>query len=303
MSKIIHTTLFAGGEDKPKVYFLKGLPASGKTTWALENASSVNIRLNNDVFRTMMTGDYSDQKEGVVNAGIRAAGMDALNRGLNIIVDNTNLSDKHKNFWIQYCSTHNITLEELFFDTSLELCIERDSHRPDGQKVGEGRIKEMHDNAFGPHTMRTVVAYRYQDPTLHKAVIVDIDGTLAFMNDRGCFDYSKVDTDIPNLPIIELVNQLQEDYAILLVSGREGTADCYSKTLRWLIDNGIEFDDIFMRKEGDKRKDSIVKRELFEKHIEGSYNVLCVIDDRDRTVEMWRKELNLPCLQVNYGNF
>jgi hypothetical protein len=58
-----------------------------------------------------------------------------------------------------------------------------------------------------------------------------------------------------------------------------------------------------MRAEKDNRKDSIIKRELFDKHIRDKYHVDFVLDDRDQVVRMWRRELGLTCLQVNYGNF
>ncbi|MGH7203736.1 MAG: AAA family ATPase, partial [Candidatus Levyibacteriota bacterium] len=56
-------------------------------------------------------------------------------------------------------------------------------------------------------------------------------------------------------------------------------------------------------KEKDFRKDAVVKKELYETHISGKYEVLFVLDDRDQVVEMWRKDLGLPCFQVDYGNF
>jgi hypothetical protein len=57
-----------------------------------------------------------------------------------------------------------------------------------------------------------------------------------------------------------------------------------------------------MRKEGDVRKDAIVKGEIYEKNINGKYNVLFVLDDRNQMVEMWRG-LGLTCLQVADGDF
>ncbi len=57
-----------------------------------------------------------------------------------------------------------------------------------------------------------------------------------------------------------------------------------------------------MRAEGDNRPDSIVKRELFETHIRGSYNVHTVFDDRDSVVRMWRR-IGLPAWQVAEGRF
>jgi hypothetical protein len=58
-----------------------------------------------------------------------------------------------------------------------------------------------------------------------------------------------------------------------------------------------------MRRTGDRRKDSKVKREMYERTVPGTYDVLLVLDDRNQVVDMWRKELGLPCFQVDYGNF
>jgi hypothetical protein len=58
-----------------------------------------------------------------------------------------------------------------------------------------------------------------------------------------------------------------------------------------------------MRRAGDRRKDTVVKREIYERHIAGHYTVRVVFDDRDQVVRLWRDELNLPCFQVAWGNF
>ncbi len=47
--------------------------------------------------------------------------------------------------------------------------------------------------------------------------------------------------------------------------------------------------DLLMRAPGDSRRDSIVKRELYEKHIKGKYNVVAVFDDRPSVIrECWQ---------------
>jgi hypothetical protein len=57
-----------------------------------------------------------------------------------------------------------------------------------------------------------------------------------------------------------------------------------------------------MRPAGDMRKDAIVKRELFDRHVRDRYDVTCILDDRSQVVDMWRS-LGLTCLQVAPGEF
>ena len=66
--------------------------------------------------------------------------------------------------------------------------------------------------------------------------------------------------------------------------------------------NGVKFIDLLMRKDNDDRKDSIVKKEIYDNEILGKYNVLFVLDDRDQVVKLWRS-LGLVCLQVANGDF
>lgn len=74
------------------------------------------------------------------------------------------------------------------------------------------------------------------------------------------------------------------------------------KTEKWLRGNDITYGMLLMRPEGDIRKDSIVKREIFENYIRDYYNIQFVLDDRNQVVEMWRS-LGLKCLQVAEGDF
>lgn len=139
---------------------------------------------------------------------------------------------------------------------------------------------------------------------MQKAILCDIDGTLAKMNDRSPFDWAKVGEDDVNLPIkklLDLFNCPYSVYEIILMSGRDEV--CRKQTELWLLLNGIHHGELFMRPAGDNRKDSIVKKELYEKHIKEKYEVLFVLDDRNQVVEMWRNELGLTCLQVAEGNF
>ena len=136
-----------------------------------------------------------------------------------------------------------------------------------------------------------------------KTVIVDLDGTLALKGDRDPYDASRAMEDEANKPICELVEKLHIwHYEVVFVSGRFEVAR--EITEDWISAHTSIFrPKLFLRADGDKRKDAIVKREIYEKEIKPNFPpVLFVLDDRDQCVKMWR-EIGLTCLQVAEGAF
>jgi len=134
------------------------------------------------------------------------------------------------------------------------------------------------------------------------AIMVDIDGTLAHMDGRSPYDPTKYHTDKVDEGIRQLVELYHEHthYTIIIMSGRNDTYE--DTTVKWLTDNGVFYDLIYMRPASDKREDSIVKLELYEKYVKPKYEVRFVLDDRNRVVKMWRNN-GLKCLQVAEGDF
>ena len=135
------------------------------------------------------------------------------------------------------------------------------------------------------------------------AIIVDVDGTLADMKGvRTPFEWDKVEYDKPHRDIIQLVQHLEETgaYKIIITTGRDGV--CERATRQWLEAWQVPYDDFYIRKAGDFRKDNIIKSEIYMDHIRPKYDVKFVIDDRDQVVDMWRS-LGLRVLQVAPGNF
>jgi hypothetical protein len=137
------------------------------------------------------------------------------------------------------------------------------------------------------------------------AIICDIDGTLALLGERNPYDASRSEEDDLNNPIANILevysHQTLFPLRILIVTGRE--EKYRPQTERWLASHHIRYEQLYMRCTGDRRKDTVMKREVYENHIQGKYEVLFVLEDRDQVVEMWRKQLGLTCLQVEYGNF
>ena len=143
-----------------------------------------------------------------------------------------------------------------------------------------------------------------------KTWIVDIDGTLALKGERSPFDWSRVGEDLPNIPVIRVVEALlYVGDNIVFMSGR--MEQCRRQTALWLTANidccyvnpdGGYGEELFMRADGDFRPDEIVKRELFDNHVKPRYDVIGVIDDRGKVVRMWR-ELGLTVLDVAGNDF
>lgn len=139
---------------------------------------------------------------------------------------------------------------------------------------------------------------------LPACVIFDLDGTFAFLGDRSPYDASRAEGDEVNAAVnfvYQAIRIGKPETAILLVSGREER--WRPETERWLAKHGVTYEGLFLRRTGDRRKDVIVKREIYEGHIAGRYAVQVVFEDRDQVVRLWRDDLKLPCFQVAWGDF
>jgi predicted kinase len=278
------------------VTICRGLPASGKSTWAkqeVERRQGAVKRVNKDDLRAMLdAGVWSKGNEKFVEAIRDAVILAALAESKDVIIDDTNLHPRHEEH-IRVLVNHafpGTSVRVRFFEIELEEAIARDLKRP--VSVGERVIRNMWDNFLAPKSDPVLV-----DPNLRTAVVVDLDGTLALMVSRNAYDTGRCETDVVN----EVVRGIITHHAhVVLMSGR--SAEFRPHTERWLATNGIAYDELHMRAEGDARKDSIVKRELFDAHVRGVWNVAFVLDDRQQVVDMWRS-LGLICLQVAPGDF
>lgn len=279
-----------------KVLFLKGLPASGKSTYAKKLVSDFPNkykRINKDDLRSMLDcSHWSKGNEEFVIFTRNSMARMALELGYDVIIDDTNLHPTHKETMMLIASDCGAEFEEVVFDTPVTECVERDSKRenPVGAKVIF--------NMYNQYLKKTVP---FVD-TIPNAILCDIDGTVARMNGRSPYAWSKVDTDLPNKEVIDIVEAMEKQgYEIIFMSGRDGS--CFDATRDWLLKHtNLQDFRLFMRTAGDSRKDNIIKEELYRSQIEGKYNVSFVLDDRNQVVDMWRG-LGLRCLQVDYGSF
>lgn len=301
-----------------KVYFLKGLPASGKSSWAREKIEEdrmngiVTKRVNKDELRAMIdNSNHSKEREWFVNKTQSNIISDALDDGYNVIVDNTNFYPKHReelNMIIHHMKHEHpdrkFEVVEKFFDISLVECISRDKNRD--KPVGEKVIRDMYNKYLAKERVATIP----HNPKLMDCIAVDIDGTLAIRGDRSPYDYFKAHEDELNVPVANLVYNLQQSnpkLVTVIVTARENVCDedgytILDLTSDWLTKNHVHFDDIHIRKEKDKRPDWQVKEELYREGIMPYYNVLYWIDDRKQVIDHMR-DIGLTVLDVAGHNF
>ena len=91
-------------------------------------------------------------------------------------------------------------------------------------------------------------------------------------------------------------------YQTVIISGRDDLVALM--TTEWLERHDVVFNSLAMRLHGDFRPDEIIKLEMAAATIGEDWKdrVLCVFDDRQKVVDMWRRE-GVTCFQVAPGDF
>lgn len=302
-----------------QVIIPRGIPGSGKTTWVkaelAKHMPGTAVRISNDDLSHMLYGQpwgkffFSDTTRETLHK-LRLAMLETFLKqdGItHIYVDNTNLAVPTVNSLQQVAVRHRaeVIVDDQFLAVDFDECVARDAARE--VPVGADVIRKMYGSAKhlkpwkGPHSIPVIEKYDNDRIYGSAAIIVDIDGTLAHMNGRGPYDYSLVHTDLVDESVRYVVNEMRKNSTVIIMSGRSD--DCMDVTEAWLKDNGIHYDEIYMRKTNDNRPDWIVKNELFQAHVAGRFRIRFVLDDRDQVVDLWRRKLGLPTWQVADGDF
>lgn len=298
-----------------KLYLKRGLPGSGKSTSAREMVTKDGntVRINFDDLRaSLFNGKWSPQRERTLNDMCKGMIVSAREFGMNVIIDNTNLTQGHVERYKQLARQSEMDFVEQRHDTDLLECVRRDNIRTTGH-VGRAVIERL---AYSSGWLQWV--------DTKPLWIFDVDGTLADSSHRAkeflnipsgndgqlknewdkFFAASKDDN-----PIEAVQKWAQEiyksgQYTLVICSGRSD--DYCDVTTDWLDKHEIPFHHIFMRRRGDKREDSIVKQEIL--NFLPKNQIVGIVDDRQQVIDMWRRvrqaeDLNYSVYQVAEGNF
>ena len=309
---------------QPSILLLSGLPASGKTTYALNwlaEEPDQRVRVNYDELRVELYGEgwrFNYKEEAAMKAVAIARASDALKVQKSVVIDNTNLTPRARKQWKDLAIRLGAAYEEHEIDTSVAECVRRDRLREGKARVGRAVIERM------------ALFNGWIDWTDYEGefVICDVDGTLADCGHRlhhikptlthklDCtwkptpllvapmqcpqcgrkpqkdWDafFAACKDDTPIAPIVSLAGMLVDAcYTLIIVSGRP-VDQCGKATEGWLdaLESSAScYTHLFMRGgPHDHRPDYEVKQEILD--LLPKERIAYVIDDRPQVLRMWQ---------------
>ena len=287
-----------------KIIVLQGPPASGKSTWARETAKAGTpyVIVNRDSIRNAR-GEYwiPDQEDYISDIeeyGVRSA----INRNLIPIIDATNLNPNTIRKWENLAKELDCEIEYKQFYIPFKEALERDANRE--QSVGKKVLRKFYERYFYEQYAKEI---GYDSRLIRDAnekpdcIVIDLDGTVALHRNRLPFDWDKLGTDFfdPRMHHI-IMTCVKSGVKLIFLTGRPESVRL--ATENW-ISNNLQTDyELIMRPVNDYRSGEIVKKELWEKYVEPYYNTICVFEDSNKCVNMWR-ELGLLTCQVANADY
>lgn len=165
----------------------------------------------------------------------------------------------------------------------LRLCLLRNSEREWQNRVPDSVVYQMY--------LQNYALVGDKD----WCVIVDIDWTISECSHRLHYldetpknhdaFYEEVDKDAPIEQVIDIVKHLSEKHFIILTSGRRNQS-C-GKTVERLRKYNVPYDALLMRQWWDRRPDTEVKKEIYDKCL-ANKNIIMAIDDRRCIIDLWK---------------
>lgn len=302
-----------------KMLVLKGLPASGKSTEAKRLVDSGQyVRVNRDTIREMFLCPRDDgQKafdpkiEKLVTIVANESAKAVMRSGKkHIVLDECNLNPKYLKKWEQLAKSKGYSFEIRGMGVDIDECIRRDANR--SPNVGKRVILNMaiRNGMLPDYEVLPVNVIR--PPDGKKIIICDVDGTISNpthrlkwvrdeKNDR-CENgnrgsgkarknwkkfFEAMGDDSLRESTLEILNKYAlEGHLIVMVTARP--QEYLPDTVEWLNHHNVPYDFMIMRKDGDYRRDDIIKQEILDKWFDKD-DIEVVLDDRPVVIRMWQK--------------
>lgn len=290
-----------------EIIILVGSPGSGKST--VSNTYG-HIRINQDeqgkdghltVFKTALEGHH------------------------DILIDRMNFSKEQRERYLKPAREAGYKTKIIVLHENYDTCLERMKKRENHPTIkDEATAKKVLNFFFSKYervedSEADEIKRIWPEGNKPLAIICDLDGTLCNIEHRLKFVHPEsgqkknwmafqenLVNDTINDWCAEIITHLGYDCdgdpinKIVLCSGR--TNNYRTLTKNWLKENNMQYNNLFMRYNGDYRQDYIAKEILLDFEILTRYTPYFFIDDRQQVVDLWRKR-GYVCLQCAPGNF
>lgn len=284
-----------------RIVLTRGAPGSGKTYFAKKwvQESSNRVRVERDEVRKFLGTVHGEQEELVTKIQ-REMVSTYLQQGKEVIISDTNARNKYITAWYEFGYLHDVPVEVVPMNTDLETTLMQNFNREVTEIVPTDVVERMFRLTQGKVPENPFVDIRPYTPGDVPVVTCDIDGTLAHMTGRNPFDGSLVHTDVVDYHVKSTLSILRgQGLPIILLTGR---SDKYESETRDWLDQHLPAYDLYMRKDGDFRRDSVVKSEMVDNYLSDKFDVIMHFDDRNQVVSVLRKK-GLKVAQVQEGDF
>ena len=270
------------------VEILRGISGSGKSTYARTQTDALIV--SRDLIRPMfgVVGKtvLSPEKERLVTRIELDLIREALYRGQDVIVDNTNLNGQFATRYADLAHTMGATFSEKLFGVDVNVAVGR-TDVPDSvvyrQAAQFVEIKPVVSRL--PEPIRPIV----MGEDYPEAIIVDVDGTLAHNNPdspRDPYDVSRAHEDLEDEALVKMLNALSYHYFIYIVTGR-GLRH-RQVTEEWLYNHCVPYYHLWTRPDNDTSVPDAWVKYRTAKEIAKTHEIVGVFDDRECVVDMWR---------------
>lgn len=296
-----------------KFYMLQGPPCSGKSTWTEEYKKTVDPDVvvgNRDSIRYEIgKGKYDQEHEAEVTRIEVARIEEGMKNGKTIILDDTNLNPKYNGEWIKLAEKYGYEVEKKEFYIPFKEAMRRSKARKEAgglyipKDVMINFYKRYYKDEFEKElTDSRIFNTKEWDSELPICIICDLDGTLAMHTGRTPFEWDRLNEDKIDKRLSLLLHTYDEVYnaTIIFLTGRPNNVR--KQTEEWLNEHYGTNYVLIMRDAKDFSHGQDTKKKLYEDYILDKYNVLCVFEDSNKCVDMWREQ-GLLTLQVQNGDY
>ena len=294
-----------------KIVVLQGPPCSGKTHWSNEDALKMEFDKGPEIIRTKdlswklrEDGKYDIELLDALTPEEFARIRKAIKVDeITVFIDAVNLNERRISIINNPARELDCEVVIKQFYCSYNEAIERNKKRRYNKEeyVPREVITTLYKQYYPVQFQYEMTDHRIiKEPDWSKpdCIICDLDMTLALHQGRGPLDWDEIPTDKIEPRLRYMLNTYMEKLGVkvFFITGRTNSAA--KATMEWLnkpehalYSNWV----LITRPNHCFIPGEEYKKNMYEEFIKDKYNVVCVFEDSNKCVEMWRSLGLLTC--------